>query len=106
MPNTFKNYFYATTNAYANVYVAGAGVTAIVIGAQAANKSTTNTGVYVSINSNATSNSVLCNNIAIPVNASLGFITGKLVLEPGDYIQAYSTNTGDVHITLSVLEIT
>ena len=108
MPNTFKSVYYNTTASLANVYVCPSATTAIVIGAQAANKNTVSTGLTVNLITGAggaANTSTLANAIAIPTNAALGFVSGKLVFEAGEYMQASSTAAGDVHITLSILEI-
>lgn len=104
MPNVFKSIYYNTTTSAANVYVCPSATTAIIIGAQAANKIASTTGLTITL-SNTVSSSTMVNSVAIPTNAALGFVSGKLVMEAGEFMQANSTANGDVHITLSVLEI-
>jgi hypothetical protein len=104
VPNVFKSIYYNTQAAAGNVYVCPSATTAIIIGAQAANKIATSTGLTINL-SNTTNTSTMVNNVAIPTNAALGFVSGKLVMEAGEFMQANCTANGDVHITLSVLEI-
>lgn len=106
MANTFKSVTYTTTTSLANAYVCPAATTAIIIGAQAANLQTTTTVGFSAQISNGVSNSLLISNVGIPGSAALGFISGKLVLEAGEYLQASATSASNVNITLSILEIT
>lgn len=105
MPNTFKSVTYTTTTSLANTYICPSGTTAIIIGAQAANKLTTPLGFSATTN-NGANVSHLASNIAIPGSSALGFISGKLVLEAGEYLQTSATSASNVNITLSILEIT
>ena len=44
--------------------------------------------------------------MSVPSNAAVGVVAGKLVLEAGDYIQASSTASSLLELSLSMLEIT
>lgn len=105
MPNTFKNVLYECTGTIADVYTCPTATTAIVIGCQASNK--VNTGdkvINVSVQSGATTEP-LVKNVSVPQNSSLGCVAGKLVLEAGDKLRAFTGTTGDVSLIVSVLEI-
>jgi hypothetical protein len=108
MANTFKNILYETTNSLTTFYTApaSAGAVAIVIGCQAAN---INNASQVSLTLAVDDGVDVVNiveGVTIPQYASLGPVSGKLVLEAGHELQASSVTTGDVGIVLSVLEIT
>ena len=105
MANNFSNYLYNVTSSLATFYTAPAGTTTVVIGCQASNKSNTGTvSVTLAVTSGAQTEN-LVKAVSIPTNASLGLISGKLVLEAGDVLKAQTGTTGDVAIILSVLEI-
>jgi len=105
MPNVFKNTLYSVTSSLADVYVCPAATTAIVIGCQASNRSNTGTVALDLKVDDGVDNEFLLNDVAIPTNASLQCIAGKLVLEAGDKIQAATGVTNDISLVVSVLEI-
>jgi hypothetical protein len=108
MANSFKNYFLknATTSA-SNVYVAGAGVQATVIGMSISNTTSAPVSANVTVVSSGTSYFMLQGaNIApggalIPVGGDQ-----KLVLEAGDYMQVQMGSATCADVIVSVLEIT
>lgn len=105
MANTFKNVLYPVTNVLSTFYTAPALTTSVVIGLQAANVDNT-APVDISIQvDDGVGTSMLIDEIAIPAFASLNCVAGKLILEAGDVLKAVSTNSGDVELTMSVLEI-
>jgi hypothetical protein len=106
LANTFKSVTYTTTTTIANAYVCPAATTAIIIGAQAANLTTSTVVGFSARISNGAATSTLVANVAIPGSSALGFISGKLVLEAGEYLQANATSASNVNLTLSILEIT
>jgi hypothetical protein len=107
MAETFKNARLVAGTAATDVYTAGSGVTAIVIGAQAANVGTANVEVDVWFTDSSAADAItrLVNDVVIPAKASLAPIAGKLVLETGDKIRASANSDNNVEITVSVLEI-
>lgn len=105
MPNVFKNELYAVQSTIGDVYTCPASTIAIVIGCQAANRNNTGTvALDLVVNSGAT-NEFLLNDVAIPQNASLACIAGKLVLEAGDKLRAQCGTNNDVSLVVSLLEI-
>lgn len=106
MPNTFKSVGRALTNTAATVYTCPSATTAVIILCQAANETSTVEPVTVQWrDSSAATTYILANAVQVPVNASLSCVSGKLVLEAGDYIEAFSDASNQIELTLSVLEI-
>ena len=108
MANSFKNYFLknATTTA-ANVYVAGAGVSATVIGMSIGNTTSAPITANVTIVSAGTTYFML-QGATIATGGALVPIGGdqKLVMEAGDYLQVQTSASNSADVILSVLEIT
>ena len=105
MPNTFKNYFVKNANTTTqNVFTAGAGVQATVIGMTIANMTTSTATANVFVNS-AGINYFLVKEATVPVGGSLVPIGGdqKLVLEATDILSVSASANCDV--IASVLEI-
>lgn len=108
MAETFRMYNQTLTTANANVYVSPANTTSIVILGQIANIDTVNTSdVYITAtDSGNTSTRFLAKKVPVPAAAATTFLTGKLVLEAGDYIAANANLNSAIDVTLSVLQIT
>lgn len=108
MANSFKNYFLknATTTA-ANVYVAGAGVSATVIGMSIGNTTSAPITANVTLTSSGTTYFML-QGATIATGGALVPIGGdqKLVMEAGDYLQVQTSASNSADVILSVLEIT
>ena len=105
MPNTFKNYFVKNANTTTqNVFTAGAGVQATVIGMTIANMTTSTATANVFVNSSGI-NYFLVKEATVPVGGSLVPIGGdqKLVLETTDILSVSASANCD--IIASVLEI-
>lgn len=108
MANTFKMTSYDVTASYATAYTAPGSTTSVVIGFQIANVHATDAkwaSVKV-VQSGGGSESIIANQISIPVNDTLNPIQGKLVLETGDYIQIQAESASSLEATISYLEIT
>lgn len=107
MANSFKNYFLknATTTA-ANVYVAGAGVQATVIGMSIGNTTSAPVSANVTVVSGGTSYTML-QGATIAAGGALVPIGGdqKLVMEAGDYMQVQMGSASCADVIVSVLEI-
>lgn len=90
------------------IYTCPAGTTAIVILCQLANiDGTNNSNSYVSYyDYSETQNKFLAYELVIPADSAVNPIGGKLVLNANDQLRAYASATGDIDITVSVLEIT
>jgi hypothetical protein len=103
MANSFKNYFLknATTSA-SNVYVAGAGVQATVIGMSIGNTTSAPVSANVTVVSSGTSYFMLQGATIAPGGA----LVQKLVLEAGDYMQVQMSAATCADVIVSVLEIT
>lgn len=110
MANTFKNAVQASIgDSTVDVYTAGSGVTATIIGAAVANRHSAAINVDVTITD--TSGSVtayLVKAAPIPVGGSLVVVGGdqKVVLETGDKISVVSDTASSADAVISVLEQT
>jgi len=107
MANTFKNAEKSLTAATQTVYTCPANKTAIVLLAQASNIGSGTQSVsfcwYDFSNSNKLTELVKL--LSVPEKAAVGLIAGKMVLESGDYMNAFSTGVSLIDFTMSVLEI-
>jgi len=121
--NTFKTKtkmltsFTTVTNAV-TAYTTPIGTTAIILMAQIANISTsTQTVSFIHYRKRpvlqdaqgngfqaANTPSFLVKEYAIPANDAGSVLSGKLIIESLDSIQAYSSTTGTCQLTLSILE--
>lgn len=108
MAETFRMYNQTLTTANANVYVSPANTTSIVILGQVANIDTSNTAeMYIfATDSGNTSTRFLAKKVPVPAGSATTFLTGKLVLEAGDYITANANVNSGLDVTVSVLQIT
>jgi hypothetical protein len=101
--NTFKTRTAVLTTSDAEVYVAPAGYTSIVIMAQVSN--ITGTAVSVTVSHRAASTDTeLIKGFSIPGNDAASVITGKLVLEAGQSVRALASASSSAKIILSILE--
>lgn len=108
MANTFKNYFLKNANTTSqNVYVAGAGVQATLIGMTIGNITPAPITANITVTSSGTSYFMLQGALISPGGALVP-IGGdqKLVLEAGDYLQVQTSAANSADVILSVLEIT
>jgi hypothetical protein len=108
MAETFKMLNQSLTTAEANVYVCPSATQAIIFLAQAANSDGANSAdiTMFATDSSATSKKYLTRTIPIPADAASSFLTGKLVLEAGDYLSGLASSNNHIDVTLSILEIT
>lgn len=108
MANSFKNYFLKNANTTSqNVYVAGAGVSATVIGMTIGNTTSAPISANITVTSAGTSY-VMLQGATIATGGALVPIGGdqKLVLEAGDFVQVQSSAANSADVIVSVLEIT
>jgi hypothetical protein len=107
MANTFKNARLLVQTTAADAYTCPSATTAVVIGVQVANTSTTNENVTVWWTDASASNAVtnLVKDVTVPGQSSLAPLGGKLVLEAGDKIRASGQVNNRAEVTVSVLEI-
>jgi len=107
---TFKNSYQTNVavGTFDTVYTTPVSATAIVVSAQIANKTSVDVNVTVRWrDSSASTDVVLGSSLLVPANSVLEPLSGRLVLETGDYIQVSQIggDPGSVDITLSVLQI-
>ena len=108
MANAFKNFFLKNANTTSqNVYAAGAGVQATVIGMTIANVTDAPISANVRIVSGGTEYFMVKNAI-IATGGSLVPVGGdqKVVLEATDYMTVQTTAANSADVIVSVLEIT
>ena len=108
MANSFKNYFLKNANTTSqNVYVAGAGVSATVIGMTIGNTTAAPISANITVTSATVAYTMLLN-ATIATGGALVPVGGdqKLVLEAGDFIQVQTSAANSADVIVSVLEIT
>jgi hypothetical protein len=108
MANAFKNFFLKNANTTSqNVYAAGAGVQATVIGMTIANVTDAPITANVTLTSGGTSHFMVKQAI-IATGGSLVPIGGdqKVVLEATDYLRVQTSAANSADVIVSVLEIT
>ena len=108
MANAFKNFFLKNANTVSqNVYVAGAGVQATVIGMSIANITDAPISANITLSSGGT-DYFMVKNAIIATGGALVPIGGdqKVVLEANDYLQVQTSAADSADVILSVLEIT
>jgi hypothetical protein len=107
MSETFKMLNASLTTETSNVYVCPANTTAIFILGQVANADGANSAdmTIMATDSSNTSTKFLAKTIPVPADAATSFLTGKLVLEAGDYLSANASSNSHLDVTVSVLEI-
>ena len=108
MANSFKNFFLKNANTTSqNVYVAGAGVQATVIGMTIGNITTAPITANITLTSSGTTYFML-QGATIATGGALVPVGGdqKLVLEAGDYLQVQTSAADSADVIVSVLEIT
>ena len=109
MAETFRMLNQSLTTAEANVYVCNAATRAIIFMGQAANSDGANSAdltMYATDSSANNSKKFLTKTVPIPADSATTFLTGKLVLEAGDYISGSANANSHIDITLCILEIT
>jgi hypothetical protein len=107
MANNFKNYFLKNANTTSqNVYVAGAGVQATIIGMTIGNITTSPITANVTVVSGGTTYFML-QSATISNGGALVPVGGdqKLVMEAGDYMQVQTSAANSADVIVSVLEI-
>ncbi|MBP01002.1 MAG: hypothetical protein CMG34_07285 [Candidatus Marinimicrobia bacterium] len=107
MANTFKVFNWeAHTAAGSNTYTVGASKVAIVLQMQAANIGSGTHPVSATVtDTSAGTTEFIAKAVSVPLNAAIGLVAGKQVLETGDVLDVYSDGAAQVDVTLSVLEI-
>jgi len=101
--NSFKTKAFELTIATQTIYETPAGVTTIVLGAQATNIGAVPVTVKFTLVKNAT-DFVMLKDFEIPINDACEVTTGKLVIESGASITASAGADNSVNLVLSILE--
>ena len=108
MANTFKNALSASVGATpVDVYTAGSGVTATVIGLTVANRESSAINVDVQVtDTSETVTTYLVKAAPVPSGGSLVIVGGdqKVVLETTDKITVTSDTASSADVTVSILE--
>ena len=107
MANTFKVLNWSAANAAgSNTYTVPAATTAIVLQMQAANVGSGTHPVSATVeDSSAATTEFIAKTVSVPLNAAIGLVAGKQVLEAGDVLDVYSDAVSQIDVTVSVLEI-
>lgn len=102
MPNTFKNYTTAIVGtAGQGVYTVPTGTTAVMIGCNIANVSSSTINVDVLIKGIH-----LVKNVIIPAGSAISVLDGKVILEASDTVFVESSAAASADVIVSVLEQT
>jgi len=103
MANTFKNYTSTLSDATeTTVYTVPASTTAVIIGLNIANTTTSQITVSVKVSS-----TFLIKDAPIPAGSALSVLDGKIIAETADTITAQSSDSsGNTDVVVSVLEQT
>ena len=107
MANTFRVLNWSAANAAgSNTYTVPAATTAIVLQLQAANVGSGTHPVSATVeDSSAATTEFIAKTVSVPLNAAIGLVAGKQVLEAGDVLDVYSDAVSQIDVTVSVLEI-
>ena len=107
MANTFKVFNWeAAASSGSNQYTVGASKVAIVLQLQAANIGSGTHPVSATVKDTSVgSTEFIAKAVSVRLNAAIGLVAGKQVLEATDQLDVYSDAGAQLDITLSVLEI-
>ena len=107
MANTFKVHHWSAANAAgSNLYTCPAATTAIVLQMQAANVGSGTHPVSATVADTSAGNTeFIAKAVSVPLNAAIGLVAGKQVLEATDVLDVYSDAVSQIDVTVSVLEI-
>ena len=102
MANTFKNYTSASVGTGATTtYTVPSSTTAVVIGCNVANRTTSQIAVDVQC-----AGVYLVKGAPIPANSALSVLDGKIILEAADTVVVTSDTASSADVIVSVLEQT
>lgn len=116
MPAEFKSISVRSlpefNTSFASVYTVPAGRTAVLISAQVANKESAQVGVQLqwkdADSASPTAPVMLADGVQVPAASAVGLLTGKIVLNSGDSLEAAQeglTPAGALDLTVSLMEI-
>ena len=107
MANTFKLVNVNAPSSTAALYTCPSSTTAIVLQLQAANVGTGTHPVNATVvDTTASRTTYLAKAISVPLNAAIGLVAGKQVLEATDVLAVWSDATSQIDVPVSILEIT
>jgi hypothetical protein len=101
--NTFRTRPVELTTTDSVIYTTPTGLTSIILGAQVSNVGTQTATVTFILRKNSVDYKLL-NAFSVPPNDAAEATTGKLVVEEGCSIRAYSSLNGTLNLVLSLLE--
>lgn len=101
--NTFRTRAFELTSVSQTIYTTPAGLTTIVLGAQASNISNAAATITFTLVKNAT-DFVMLKEFVIPPNDAAEVTTGKLVIEEGSSVKAVVSANNAINLVLSILE--
>jgi hypothetical protein len=103
--NVFRSVTAVLTDTLDVVYTAPANNTAIVLMAQVANVDSSEHAVtFVLVENPGGTETELVKEFSIPSNDAASVVTGKLIVESGNQLKAQSSTSGELKLTLSILE--
>ena len=107
MANTFKLVNVNAPSSTAALYTCPSSTTAIVLQLQAANVGSGAHPVNATVvDTTASRTTYLAKAISVPLNAAIGLVAGKQVLEATDVLAVWSDATSQIDVTVPILEIT
>jgi len=107
MANTFKLVNVNAPSSTAALYTCPSSTTAIVLQLQAANVGSGAHPVNATVvDTTASRTTYLAKAISVPLNAAIGLVAGKQVLEATDVLAVWSDATSQIDVPVSILEIT
>ena len=107
MANTFKLVNVNAPSSTAALYTCPSSTTAIILQLQAANVGSGTHPVNATVvDTTASRTTYLAKAISVPLNAAIGLVAGKQVLETTDVLAVWSDATSQIDVTVSILEIT
>jgi hypothetical protein len=101
--NTFRTRTFELTNTNQTIYTTPAGLTTIVLGAQASNIGSVPATVTFTLRKNNV-DFIMLNAFEIPPNDAAEMTTGKLVIEEGASVSAVASANSIINLVLSILE--
>jgi len=105
---TYKNARQEVGTSYTTIYTCPGATTAHILLAQCANVDGVNSAdasLQWLDSSAANAATRLAKAVAVAPATAIGMLSGTLVLEAGDVIQALASATGDLEMSMSILEI-
>jgi hypothetical protein len=101
--NTFRTKAFELTTVEQTIYTTPAGLTTIVLGAQASNIGNTAATITFTLRKNNV-DYIMLNAFEIPPNDSAEVTTGKLVIEEGSLVKAVVSTDNTINLIMSILE--